>query len=139
MVRTLCFCSWFLKHALYSVRKKRRMSDKKRIVGTTGGAVGLSAFALALGACCVLPWAVSLLGIAGAVALARLTFLQPYVLLGTAGLLGLAFWFAYRSKPVCADGICEVSSQRAMRSVVWVAAAVTVVLVAASYAPRFLT
>ena len=90
------------------------MSDKKRVIGTTGGAVGLSA-------------------------LARLTFLQPYVLLGTAGLLGLAFWFAYRPNPVCADGTCEVSSQRGMRSVVWVAAAVTVLLVAASYAPRFLT
>jgi hypothetical protein len=115
------------------------MSDKKRIVGTTGGAVGLGAFALALGACCVVPWAVSLLGITGAVALARLTFLQPYVLLGIAGRLGLAFWFAYRPNPACADGTCEVASQRAMRSVVWVAAAVTVLLVAASYAPRFLT
>jgi hypothetical protein len=127
------------QHALHSVRKQRRMSDKKRIIGTTGGAVGLSAFALALGACCVVPWAVTLLGVTGAIALARLTFLQPYVLLATAGLLGLAFWFAYRRNPVCADGTCEVSSQRGVRSVVWVAAAITVVLVAASYAPRFLT
>jgi len=115
------------------------MSDKGPIIGTTGGAVGLSAFSLALGACCVLPWAVSLLGVTGAVALARLTFLQPYVLVGTAGLLGLAFWFAYRPNPVCADGTCEVSSQRTIRSMVWVAAAVTVVLAVASYAPRFLT
>jgi hypothetical protein len=115
------------------------MSDKERIVGTTGGAVGLGVFTLALGACCVVPWAVSLLGVTGAVALARLTFLQPYVLLGTAGLLGLAFWFAYRPKPVCADGTCEITSRRRMRLVVWVAAAITVVLAAASYAPRFLT
>ena len=115
------------------------MSDKKRIIGTTGGAVGLGALSLALGACCVVPWAVSLLGVTGAVALARLTFLQPYVLPGTAGLLGVAFWFAYRPSAVCADGACEVSSRRGMRSAVWVATAVTVALVAASYASRFLT
>lgn len=115
------------------------MSDKKQIFAATGGAVGLGAFALALGACCVVPWAVSLLGVAGAVAFARLAFLQPYVLLGTAGLLGLAFWFAYRPKPVCGDGTREVSSRRGMRSLVWVATALAVALVAASLAPRFLT
>jgi hypothetical protein len=55
------------------------MSDKKRVIGTTGGAVGLGAFS------------------------------------------------------------CEVSGRRGMRVAVWVAAAVTVLLVAASYVPRFLT
>ena len=42
------------------------MSEKPQIVGVTGGALGLSALALAFGVCCVAPWAVTLLGVAGA-------------------------------------------------------------------------
>jgi MerT mercuric transport protein len=100
--------------------------------------MGLGAFSAALGACCVAPWAVSILGVAGAVALARLAFLQPYVLGGTAGLLGLAFWLAYRPQPKCADGTCEVSSQRRLRRVLWLATAFAALLAAAGYAPHFL-
>jgi len=36
------------------------MSDKPKVLGVTGGAVALSALALAFGACCVAPWAVGL-------------------------------------------------------------------------------
>jgi hypothetical protein len=53
------------------------MSEKPRIVGVTGGAVGLSALALAFGVCCVAPWAVTLLSVGGAVLLARVAFMQP--------------------------------------------------------------
>lgn len=38
------------------------MSDKPKILGATAGEMDSSAFALALGACCVAPWAVALLG-----------------------------------------------------------------------------
>jgi hypothetical protein len=51
------------------------MSEKARVLGTAGGALGLGAFAAAIGACCGFPWAVALLGVGGAVALARLSFL----------------------------------------------------------------
>ena len=47
------------------------MSEKTRVIGSAGGALGLGAFAAAIGACCGLPWAVALLGVSGAVALAR--------------------------------------------------------------------
>ena len=57
------------------------MSDKNRVIGTAGGAPGLGAFTAVIGACCGLPWAVALLGVTGAVALARLSFLLPYALL----------------------------------------------------------
>ena len=50
------------------------LSEKGRVIGTAGAALGLGAFAAAVGACCALPWAVALLGVSGAVALARLTF-----------------------------------------------------------------
>jgi len=45
------------------------MSEKTRVIGSAGGALGLGAFAAAIGACRGLPWAVALLGVSGAVAL----------------------------------------------------------------------
>ncbi|MGH8132287.1 MAG: mercuric transporter MerT family protein [Steroidobacteraceae bacterium] len=98
------------------------MSDKNRVIGTAGGALGLGALAAAIGACCGLPWAVALLGVSGAVALARLSFLLPYALLGAAGLLAVAFWWAYRPAAVCTDGTCDTSGRRPLRWIVWAAA-----------------
>jgi hypothetical protein len=98
------------------------MSDTRRVIGAAGGALGLGAFGATVGACCGLPWAVALLGVSGAVALARLSFLLPYALLGAAGLLTVAFWWAYRSPPVCADGTCKPAGRRQLRWLVWVTA-----------------
>jgi hypothetical protein len=98
------------------------VSDKRRVIGTAGGAVGLGAFAATVGACCGLPWTVALLGVSGAVALARLSFLLPYALLGAAGLLIVAFWWAYRPPAVCADATCDTAGRRPLRWIVWVAA-----------------
>ena len=106
------------------------MRDKNRVIGTAGGALGLGAFAAAIGACCGLPWAVALLGVTGAVALARLSFLLPYALLRAAGLLAVAFWWAYRPPAVCADGTCDTSARRALRWIVWATALVVVSLAA---------
>jgi hypothetical protein len=84
------------------------MSEKVRVIGTAGGAFGLGAFAAAIGACCGLPWAVALLGVSGAVALARLSFLLPYALfVGAGALLAVGFWWTYRPAAVCADGTCN--------------------------------
>lgn len=89
------------------------MSKTPRILGVTGGAVGLSALALAFGVCCVAPWAVTLLGVAGAVLLARLSFIQPYVVAGTIMLLGIGFWFVYRRPRAVAA--CDVVQHRCAR------------------------
>ena len=102
------------------------MSDRTRVIGTAGGALGLGAFAAAIGACCGLPWAVALLGVGGAVALARLSFLLPYALLGAGALLAVAFWWAYRPIPACADGTCNPVSRRPLRWIVWAAAVLVV-------------
>lgn len=67
------------------------MGEKLKVAG---GAVGLGGFAAALGLCCGVPWAVALLGVTGAVVLARLAFLLPYALAGAAVLLGFGFWFS---------------------------------------------
>jgi mercuric ion transport protein len=112
------------------------MSEKPRIVGVTGGAVGLSALALAFGVCCVAPWAVTLLGVAGAVLLARLAFIQPYVVAGTIVLLGIGFWFVYRRPRTVAA--CDVVQRRRLRWLVWGAAIIVIAIDIASFAPRFL-
>jgi mercuric ion transport protein len=96
--------------------------------------LGLSAIALAFGVCCVAPWAVTILGVSGAVLLARLAFFQPYVVAGTIILLGLGFWFVYR-RPSSA-GVCDVTQQRRSRWIVWSAAIIVVVIDVASFAPR---
>jgi len=72
------------------------MAEKPVVIGAAWGALGLGALAAAVGGCCAAPWAVVLLGVTGAVALARLMFLLPYALIGAALLLGVAFWWAYR-------------------------------------------
>ena len=98
------------------------MSEKTRVIGTAGGALGLGAFAAAVGACCGFPWAVALLGVSGAVALARLSFLLPYALLGAGALLVVAFWWAYRPVAVCTNGACDPVNRRPLRWIVWAAA-----------------
>jgi hypothetical protein len=81
---------------------------------------------VAIGACCGLPWAVTLLGVSGAVALARLSFLLPYGLLGAVALLAATFWWAYRPVAVCADGTCETAGRGPLRWIVWAAAVLVV-------------
>lgn len=112
------------------------MTEKTRIAGATSGAIGISALAATLGTCCVAPWAVSLLGVSGAVALVRLSFLKPYLLGGAFALLVLSFWLAYRAAPVCTDGSCETRSRRKLRIAVWIATGIVGALVVASYSAR---
>jgi hypothetical protein len=106
------------------------MGERTRVIGTAGGALGLGAFAAAVGACCGLPWTVALLGVGGAVALARLSFLLPYALIGAGGLLAVAFWWAYRPPAVCSDGSCETSGRRRLRWVDWMATVLVIGLAA---------
>jgi len=55
--------------------KPRMWRDRRR--------VGLKRARAGVWVCCVAPWAVALLGVAGAVMLARLAFIQPYVVAAT--------------------------------------------------------
>jgi MerT mercuric transport protein len=111
--------------------------ERPKALGAAGSAVGLSAIALGFGACCVAPWAVALLGVGGAVMLARLAVLQPYVVAVTLVLSGLAFWYAYRKQSAAAAASCPVASRRGLRVVVWIGALIVVIVDVASYvAPR---
>ncbi|MGH6888280.1 MAG: hypothetical protein ACREHF_03640 [Rhizomicrobium sp.] len=113
------------------------MNEAPKIIGATGGAVGLSALALAFGACCVAPWAVTLLGVGGAVLLARLAFIQPYAVAATLALVGLSFWYAYRG--VGAGETCTADKRTGLRALAWIGALAVLVIDAASFAPRFLS
>lgn len=115
------------------------MHEKPKLLGATGGAVGLSTLALAFGACCVSPWAVTLLGVGGAVLFARLAVIQPYLVLATLALVGLSFWYAYRRMPSPTDGACPAKNRTTLRWIVWLAALLVVAIDLASFAPRFLS
>ena len=104
------------------------MNEKARIIGAATGAFGLSGFAAAIGLCCTVPWAVAVLGVAGAVAFARLAFLLPYGVIGAGAFLGLAFWWTYRRRPLCADGTCPPGNRRGLQLFVWIAAVIVAAL-----------
>ena len=112
------------------------MSEKPKIVGLIGGAAGLSALALAFGVCCVAPWAVTLLGVGGAVLLARLAFMQPYIVAGKLVLLGGGFWYVYRRPRRATE--CDVVQRSRLRWLVWGAAMLVIAVDIASFSPRFL-
>lgn len=112
------------------------MSDKRKIIGTTGGAVALSALALAFGACCVAPWAVGLLGVGGAVLLARYAGLQSPVVALTLVLVGLGFWYGYRRKSGAHIGTCEAEDRRGLRIALWIGTVIVIAIDIASYVPR---
>jgi hypothetical protein len=114
------------------VEETAALSEKARVIRAAGAALGLGAFAVAVGACCALPWAVALLGVSGAVALARLSFLLPYALFGAGTLLAAAFWWAYRPRAVCTDSSCNPASRRTLRWFVWGATILVIGLAAVS-------
>ena len=113
------------------------MSDRPKILGAAGGAVGLSAVAFAFGVCCVAPWAVTLLGVGGAILLARLAVFQPYVVAATLALIGVGFWYAYRRKPATDGQACAIENRKSLRWMVWIGAVIVVLADIASFVPRF--
>jgi hypothetical protein len=115
------------------------VKEQPKVLGATGGAVGLSALALAFGACCVAPWSVTLLGVGGAVLLARLAFVQRYVVAATLVLVGLGFWYAYRRQPAATGETCPVENRTGLRWLVWIGALIVIAVDIASFAPRYLS
>ncbi|HXS22004.1 MAG TPA: hypothetical protein VN735_12290 [Steroidobacteraceae bacterium] len=115
------------------------MSDRPKVLGATGGAVALSALALAFGACCVAPWAVGLLGVGGALLLARLSGFQSSVVVITLLLLGVGFWYAYRARSAASGESCVVEDRKGLRIAIWIGALIVICIDIASYLPRLST
>jgi hypothetical protein len=82
------------------------MLERMKTLASSGGAVGLSAFASLVGLCCIGPWTVALLGVSGAVSLARWQPFRPYMLTAAGVLLAWAFWRTYRLRRACHAGAC---------------------------------
>ena len=101
---------------------------KPTVVAATSGALGLSGFAATLGLCCVGPWAVSLLGVGGAIALARLSFLLPYAVIGSVIMTAVAFGQAYGPATACEGPSCTTNTRRVLRVIVLIAALLVGVL-----------
>jgi mercuric ion transport protein len=84
-------------------------------------------------ACCIGPLVFALLGISGAALARRFEPFRPYLLVLTYGLLGAAFYVAYRPvKADCGPGeACEMPrANRAGVLALWIAAAVVVLTTA---------
>ena len=97
------------------------MNDNKNVAATTGGAIGISAFASFIGLCCIGPWAVVLFGVSGAVTMARWEPFRPYILAVALAMLAWAFWRVYRPQPACADGSCPAGPSPWLKVMLWVA------------------
>jgi hypothetical protein len=69
---------------------------------------------------------VAVLGVTGAVMLARFASYQPYIRAAAGVLLAFAFYWAYRPNPNCIDDSCEARSRRRLRWAVWAAAFVLI-------------
>ena len=97
-------------------------STGKAGLAAAGGILG----ALAASSCCMLPLALSMLGISGAW-IGNLTALAPYqpiFFAATAGFLGVGYYFVYRPKAVCPGGTCvRRLPNRSVKAVLWAATA----------------
>jgi mercuric ion transport protein len=114
-------------------RNKALPSLGKARWAATGGILG----ALAASSCCILPLALSMLGISGAW-IGNLTALAPYqpsFFAATAGSLGVGYYLAYRQpKAACADGSCALPlRKRGVKVVLWAATALVLAAVAFDY------
>jgi len=104
------------------------MNDRKIAFLATGGAAGLGGTSALLASCCAAPWAVALFGTATAAALARFSYLYPYLLVAAALSVGGVFWLAYRRRPVSSP------SDRQLKFLAWALAATLAALVLATRA-----
>ncbi|MFQ6005611.1 MAG: hypothetical protein ACE5OQ_08900 [Woeseia sp.] len=100
------------------------MREDKKLAATSGGAIGVSAVASFVGLCCIGPWAVALLGVSGAVTMARWQPLRPYILGIAVVMLAWAFWRVYGPprRRLCAAGLCPARPSPWLQGSLWFAA-----------------
>ena len=119
------------RHPNESNREAPRSRGPGRELGVAGAAVsgaGAALVATAAAACCapiIAPLLVGVLGASGAAWAAGLNPYSGWLLVGSAAMLALGFWSAYRPSPAC-DVAAGASSARygsgAARAVLWMAA-----------------
>jgi hypothetical protein len=88
------------------------LSHRLRSLAVPAGALSAGSLAALLGACCGAPWLVTVLGVSGAIAMARLAFLAPYLWLVAFGLAISVLIWAFRSQPNCEVACAPIQRQR---------------------------
>ena len=97
-------------------------------------AVGSLAAALGASLCCILPVVVAVAGVGSAALGAKLEPFRPYFVVVTAGLLGFAFYRAYRPQECEPDQACAVpQNRRRQRILLWLVATMALVLMTFPY------
>jgi hypothetical protein len=85
------------------------------------GALSVGGLAAFLGACCGVPWLVAAIGVTGAITVARIAFVAPYLwVLAFAASIGTLIW-AYRVEPTC-DIVCAPTQRRGRLIGAWLVA-----------------
>jgi hypothetical protein len=113
-----------------------RRPNEISAIGAAGLGTGAALTAGVASACCVGPTLAPIfllvLGASGLVTVSGLRPFTPWLLLGSALMLGFSFWSSYR-RPPCANGIAPPISRavHVARVVTWLAA--TLWLVSAAY------
>ena len=107
--------------------EKLYMDENTKIATTTGSAIGLGAIASFIGFCCVGPWAVTLFGVSGAIAIAKFAILRPYIISAGAILFIWAFWRIYRPQPTCDEEACVAGQSIWLKASLWSAAAMLII------------
>ena len=111
------------------------MKEDQKLAATTGGAISISAISSFIGLCCVGPWAVTLFGISGAIAMARWQPYRPYILGLAIIMIAWAFWRVYgpSRKKLCEAGLCPARPSMWLQSSLWLA---TILVVLAFFADQ---
>jgi len=102
------------------------MKQGSVVIGSSLGAIASGVAATASAFCCLGPAVIAVLGTSGVIAAARLAPYRSYFILGSALLLGLGFWMAYRPQGGCIGKTCTSTSAKITRSLLWLAAVITV-------------
>src|SRR6266851_6954114 len=131
-----------LAASISSARKADPMDSSTRNAGLVS--IGGILAALGAGACCVVPFALFMLGISGAW-ISNLTALEPYkpiFVSVTVGFLGYGFYLVYRKpKVACAEGsyCAKPTSNRIAKIGLWMATVLVIVAIGfPKLAPLFL-
>jgi MerT mercuric transport protein len=102
------------------------MTDKTAKIAT-GSAFGLGALASAIGLCCVGPWAVSLLGVSGAIAIAEYEPYRMYILTLAGIFLAWGFWHVYQLPKQCTTDACQQSARKGVKAMLWLSSILVIV------------
>jgi len=105
------------------------------------GTLGVGAVLAAVGAsaCCILPLVVATLGVGSAALGAKLEAFRPLFIVLTAGLLGVAFYRAYRPAKCKPGEACAVdANRRRQRILLWVIAGITLLVLGFPYYAGYL-